>query len=129
MTQVLVVDDDEPVRELVRMVLEGEGYAVQEASDGQIALDLLPSLPSPCVVLVDGFMPRLSGLQLLEIVSGEPALASRHAYVLVTGNSEIAAPLTGAQPTVMPVRLLAKPFDIQALLDVVAAAAQTLPEV
>ena len=129
MIQVMVVDDDAPIRDLVRMVLEGEGYAVQEAPDGQVALDLLRGAQYPCVVLVDGFMPQLSGLQLLEIISGEPTLASRHAYVLVTGSSEITVPLGSAQPTKMPVRLLAKPFDIQALLDVVVAAAQTLPQV
>lgn len=127
MTQVLVVDDDVPIRELVRMVLEGEGFAVQEAEDGLAGLDLLRQSRHPCVVLVDGLMPRLSGLEMLEAVAHDPALANRHAYVLVTGSSEMSLPLPGAQPA-MPVRLLAKPFDIQALLDVVTSAAQTLPQ-
>lgn len=129
MQQVLVVDDDAPIRELVRMALEGEGFMVHEALDGQEALDLLRRGQQPCVVLVDGFMPRLSGLELLDIVSRDAALATRHAYVLVTGSSEITVPLGGAQPVSMPVRLLAKPFDLQALLDVVTSAAETLPHV
>ena len=129
MHHALVVDDDAPIRELVRMVLEGEGFVVHEAPDGQVALDVLRRGQHPCVVLVDGFMPRLSGLELLEIVSRDAALARRHVYVLMTGSSEISVPLGGAQPATMPVHLLAKPFDIQALLDVVFSAAATLPSV
>ncbi|MGH2485610.1 MAG: response regulator [Ktedonobacterales bacterium] len=129
MGNVLVVDDDASIRDLVRMVLEDEGYAVHEAVDGQAALDFLRAFAPPAVVLVDGFMPRLSGLELLAIIAREPALAQRHAYILATGSSEIAVPLGGTQPTAMPVRLLAKPFDIQALLEVVATAAATLPHV
>ncbi|HKW21491.1 MAG TPA: response regulator [Ktedonobacterales bacterium] len=129
MAHVLVVDDDASIRDLVRMVLEDEGYAVAEAADGQAALDLLRVFAPPAVVIVDGFMPRLSGLELLAIVAREPGLAWRHAYVLATGSSEIAVPLGGTQATAMPVRLLAKPFDIQTLLEVVAAAAATLPSV
>jgi CheY-like chemotaxis protein len=129
MVYVLVVDDDTSIRELARMVLEDEGYSVVEAVDGQAALELLRAFAPPAVVIVDGFMPRLNGLELLEIVACDPWLAQRHAYVLATGSSEIAVPLGGAQPAAMPVRLLAKPFDIQALLEVVAAAAATLPQV
>lgn len=129
MRHVLVVDDDAPIRQLVRTVLEGEGFAVHEAPDGQVALDVLRRGQPPCVVLVDGFMPRLSGLELLEIISRDATLASRHIYVLMTGSSEITVPLGGAQPATMPVRLLAKPFDLEMLLDVVTSAAQALPQV
>lgn len=129
MAYVLVVDDDASIRELVRMVLEDEGYAVAEAVDGQAALDLLRIFAPPAVVIVDGLMPRLSGLELLAMIAREPALAQRHAYVLATGSSEITVPVGGTQTTAMPVRLLAKPFDLQALLEVVAAAAATLPSV
>ena len=125
---VLVVDDDAPIRELVRMALEDAGFTVHEAADGQVALDLLRGGQSPCVVLVDGLMPRLSGLELLEIIARDAALASQHAYVLVTGSSEIAVPLAGWEPSSMPVRLLAKPFDLQALIEVVVSAAESLPQ-
>ena len=49
---VLVVDDHAPIRELVRAVLEGAGYAVREAADGAAALALAGRAP-PAVILLD----------------------------------------------------------------------------
>ena len=49
----LVVDDDPPLRELLREIFEAEGYQVTEAAEGNAALDLLRSSLHRFVVLLD----------------------------------------------------------------------------
>ena len=53
MRQVLIVDDDQALRELLREILEEEGYQVREAADGDTALDLLQHSAERWVVLLD----------------------------------------------------------------------------
>jgi two-component system, chemotaxis family, chemotaxis protein CheY len=69
---VLVVDDEDDIRQLVRAVLEGAGFQViDEAVDGTAALDSLATLhapPVPTVIVLDNRMPGLSGLEVAERV-------------------------------------------------------------
>lgn len=61
---ILVVDDDEPVREYARMVLEAAGYEVATAWSGENALKYLV-LGRPDLLLLDVSMPGMSGLELI----------------------------------------------------------------
>jgi two-component system response regulator AtoC len=63
---VLVVDDEESLRHLLRLILERSGYSVFEAEDGQAGLDLLVAHPEVAIVLCDVRMPRLDGMGFLE---------------------------------------------------------------
>ena len=67
--QVLSVDDHVTQRELMRQVLEEEGYRVTEAAEGAAALALLRSSEGRFVVLLDYLMPGLDGKGLLHLVS------------------------------------------------------------
>ena len=60
--QVLVVDDDEMVRRLVRTVLEADDYEVLESPSGADALELLETA-RPAVVLLDVMMPGIDGVE------------------------------------------------------------------
>ena len=62
---VLVVDDEEIMREILGTLLEREGYAVRLAASGQEGLDLARSLPFDAVI-VDVMMPGIDGLQVLD---------------------------------------------------------------
>jgi two-component system nitrogen regulation response regulator NtrX len=64
-TTVFIVDDEKNIRRAVRMVLEGEGYAVEEASSGEEALARLPDIGAD-VVLLDVQLPGISGHEVLE---------------------------------------------------------------
>lgn len=64
----LVVDDDPTIREMVRAILEQDGYEVVVAEDGQQGVAVLESEPRPInftVVLLDIMMPGMSGLDVL----------------------------------------------------------------
>lgn len=58
--KILVVDDEEDVRTTVKTILEQQGYIVQEAEDGKIALNLLEKDKFDLIIL-DVMMPELSG--------------------------------------------------------------------
>jgi DNA-binding response OmpR family regulator len=62
--QVLVVDDEAPIREIVRDVLDDEGYDVTMAEDGAEALRMC-RVSCPDVILLDLNMPRLDGRSFL----------------------------------------------------------------
>lgn len=63
MSAILVVDDDPHIRELVRVFLHHEGFAVFEAADGRAALDLLETERADLAIL-DVMMPRMDGWDL-----------------------------------------------------------------
>src|SRR3954463_1005456 len=63
--RILVVDDDEDIRLLLRELLERAGYTVDEAADGRAALRNLFAVP-PALVILDVSMPDLDGYQTLE---------------------------------------------------------------
>jgi two-component system response regulator MprA len=63
--KILVVDDEEAVRESLRRALQLEGYDVELASDGAEALDLLEAeAAQPDAIVLDVLMPRLDGLEV-----------------------------------------------------------------
>ncbi|MFI5402383.1 MAG: response regulator [Planctomycetota bacterium] len=72
MARILIVDDEQIVRDLLRTVLEHDGHTVDEAADGQEALDL-HARNSYDVAIVDLIMPRKNGLDtVLELRAQRP---------------------------------------------------------
>lgn len=69
MPKVLVVDDEESLRTLLRTNLEGHGYEVEEAENGADALDKIAQDP-PDLVLLDTMMPEVDGFDVLEQLRG-----------------------------------------------------------
>jgi DNA-binding response OmpR family regulator len=63
--RILIVDDEETIREVVRRYLEREGYSVMEAADGFEALDLIRSI-SPDLIILDLMLPGIDGLSLTQ---------------------------------------------------------------
>jgi two-component system, OmpR family, KDP operon response regulator KdpE len=61
--KILVVDDEPPIRKLLRMGLTSQGYEVLDAPNGRIALDLLEKKPN--LVILDLGLPDIDGLELL----------------------------------------------------------------
>jgi DNA-binding response OmpR family regulator len=80
---VLIVDDAAQVRELLVQALEREGFATQEAADGEAAQAMFEAGP-PAVVILDVNLPRLDGFQLL----GRIKRAGDVPVILLTGRGE-----------------------------------------
>ena len=123
---VLVVDDDHAIRDTLRLVLEEEGYAVREAADGAAALDIIRSVSEPQVVLLDLRMPRVDGSRVLSEVEADARLAGRDAFILITANLNTLPLAVVTLLDRLDVPVLPKPFDMDELLGVVAAAARRL---
>lgn len=81
MKTILVVDDAPMIRELLKGVLEPEGYAILEAGDGEEALQLLEDRQID-LSIVDIFLPKKGGLQVIgELVKKDP----RHPVIAISG--------------------------------------------
>lgn len=120
---VLIVDDDEAIRESLRAVLEDEGYQVVEAPDGLIALEVLQALPTQAVVLTNHNMPRLDGPGLVNMIVDDPALACRCAVIYMTAGNRILPPAFSQQLRELHAPVLRKPFDLDKLFDAIEAGA------
>jgi CheY-like chemotaxis protein len=79
LADVLVVDDEEPIRTSVAEILRSAGYSVVEAADGQDALDMLES-GSVSVLLLDIRMPRRTGIEVLQALDSPPNVILMSAY-------------------------------------------------
>ena len=123
---ILIVDDDQDIRETLRMALEDEGYEVREAEDGARALSLLRQSAQSLVVLLDLRLPRMSGDALLRRVNRKEHMPAQHTFLLVTANREQLSPVNLRLLQRMDVAVVAKPFDLDDLLHRVAHAADTI---
>jgi DNA-binding response OmpR family regulator len=68
--RILVVDDDEDARLLIRTQLEDESYEVHDAEDGHKAMDILKADPDFSLVVLDLRMPGMDGREVLNLLRG-----------------------------------------------------------
>jgi CheY-like chemotaxis protein len=111
MRRVLIADDDPDVRESLRLLLELQGYSVEEARNGREALHRLTSDGPPCVIVLDLMMPIMDGWQFRRAQLEDPVLASVPVLVI----SAVPAHLQRTHELAAH-RVFAKPFDYDALL-------------
>jgi two-component system, chemotaxis family, chemotaxis protein CheY len=113
---VLVVDDDESIRETLQMALELDGYATAFAGNGEEALLWLRKNPAPRLILLDLMMPGMDGWQMFEHLCNDEQLARIPVVVITAFGRDLG--------TVGKLPILKKPFDLQELLRVVGDRAQ-----
>jgi DNA-binding response OmpR family regulator len=114
--RVLLVEDDEGVRQLCRITLEMNGYEVLEAGDGLEGL-LLFDAHKPDAVVLDLMMPDVGGERMLAQLRAQPE-TKRTPVVIITGKPEVAPEILGL---VGKQNFLSKPFDPDALVERVKA--------
>jgi CheY-like chemotaxis protein len=84
---VLVVDDDEGIREAAVTFLENEGFATLSASDGVQAFELLVDLEAPpALILLDMMMPRMDGWMFCRLRQGIRMLKETPVVVMSTSS-------------------------------------------
>src|SRR5262249_40490700 len=115
---VLVVEDEQAIREVIRDVLEDNGYQVIRVTNGAEALDVLDRL-RPDAVVLDLLMPVMHGWDFME------------AYIEKTGGQPIPIVVVSVNPALPRsfdrlgvYRVVAKPFDVADLAEAVDAATQ-----
>src|SRR5919198_5703377 len=118
---ILVVDDEDKVRESVREVLSDEGYRVLDTADGTRVLELIAQ-EKPGLVLLDIWMPQIDGIGLLkEIKSHEPDTN----VVMISGHGNIHTAVTATKFGAFD--FIEKPLSLEGLLVTVQRALEDLP--
>lgn len=85
MAKILVIDDEESIRNMMKMVLEADGYVVFTAEDGPHGLEVFKK-QSPEIVLLDVRMPGMDGVQVLERIR---AIDPDSEVIIVTGHGDM----------------------------------------
>ncbi len=118
MTRILVIDDEEMVRDMLRQTLEYAGYEVLEASEGEIGLRLFYS-HRPALVITDILMPGREGIETIRELRKKAPEAK---IIAISGGGRVSKQdfLPVAQ-SFGAVKTLAKPFERHELLDAVRA--------
>jgi excisionase family DNA binding protein len=110
---VLIVDDDERVREYVRVNLEAEGYVVREAANASEGLAAL-SEQSPDLILLDVMMPQVDGWEMLQQIHEHTGVGAIPVVMFsgkIDERSAAEAESRGAQG------FIGKPFDPRSLIE------------
>jgi CheY-like chemotaxis protein len=115
MSRILVVDDDADVRELIELVLVGQGHDVDSVVSGRAALEQLAQHAYDLVVC-DLHMPDRDGPAVYRALARRPP--PRPAFMFVTGYAD-AGPYEGFLRTTQ-VPVLVKPFEINVLREAVS---------
>ena len=110
--RVLVVDDDDVIRQLITINLEIEGFDVTTAIDGQDCLDKVKEV-RPDVITLDIMMPRLDGWEAASRLRADPATAAIK-VVLLSARAQEADLQRGSRIGVDA--YLTKPFDPEELI-------------
>ena len=108
---ILVVEDDNAIRETLQAILQDEGYRVAVAANGREALEHLESAGPPALCIVDLVMPVMNGWELCAELARRPHLAPVP-VLLVSATSHWQAPPTGLKT----VHVMHKPIDFDRLL-------------
>ncbi len=117
MSEILFADDDEALRQMVRVTLESAGHRVRLAPDGTQALAEIRRQP-PDLILLDYQMGRPNGLEVCRELKADPRIA--HLPVLIlTGQGGLEDRLQGFEAGADD--YLAKPFDVRELLARISA--------
>jgi CheY-like chemotaxis protein len=102
---VMIVDDDDEIREALGDVLSERGYGIIAASDGQQALARLEQGQRPDAIFLDLWMPVMNGWELVAALSSNPKLSGIPRVVLTAARGQRARDLNVAEVLMKPVRL------------------------
>lgn len=108
---ILIVEDDESIRESLQQLLELEGYTVFTANNGKDALTHLGANGKPSLILLDLMMPVMDGWEFLKAHHADPKIAD--IPVVVT------SAVPGAANNVKATGFIKKPIEIEPLLKTV----------
>jgi DNA-binding response OmpR family regulator len=112
---ILVIEDSEPIRRILALLLEGHGYQVVTAADGATGLALAREL-DPQAITLDLRLPGLDGRAVLQALRQDPRTRATPVLILSAYTS-----LLDEAERAAATDILAKPFDVDELLSRIAA--------
>lgn len=122
--EILIVEDDESIRDVLQSALEFEGYNVHTAVNGQEGLNLLPQIKKPCLILLDLMMPVMDGWTFVETISKVKDTKLLQIPIVV-----VSAFTSDKDDKLKTVRsVIKKPVDLDQLLKQVEMYCQKSPE-
>lgn len=83
---ILVVEDEPLLGNLLKQRLDGEGFKVILARDGEEAFNVLKQGETPALILLDIILPKISGFELMEKINDEPELATKKIPIVIISN-------------------------------------------
>jgi CheY-like chemotaxis protein len=110
---VLVIEDDRDVQRCIVAGLETHGFRVAVTADGAAAVEWLGAHPAPRMIMLDWFMPVMTGEQFLQVQRANPSW-SRIPVVVLSASSR-------RPPVGTHLKVLRKPISLRELVDVVSA--------
>jgi len=110
---ILIVEDDEHISQVLRFMLERQGYAVVHMADGRAAASHVVAAAPPALVLLDVMLPYVDGFEIVGLIRAQPLWREVPVLMLTAKNTErdtVRALDAGASDFVI------KPFQPQELL-------------
>ena len=111
MATILVVEDNDDVREMMTMTLELEGHSVNTAANGRQALVQLENGLRPCVILLDLMMPVMNGWELRSTLQSDERFKDIPVVVISAAGGDLVSQAAGL--------FIPKPIDVDTMLGVV----------
>ena len=111
MATILVVEDNDDVREMMTVTLELEEHEVYAAANGRQALTQLENGLRPCLILLDLMMPVMNGWEFRSALKRDPRFKDIPVVVVSAAGGDIVSQAAGL--------FIPKPIDVDTLLDVV----------
>jgi PAS domain S-box-containing protein len=106
--RILVIDDEAPIRQLLRQHFEAEGYQVSESHDSSTAVELVKKI-KPDLIVLDLMMPKMNGFDVAAVLKNDPQTLSIPIIILSVSSEEERAQRLGD-------RCLSKPINAELLL-------------
>lgn len=108
---ILIVEDDESIRETLQAVLELEGHEVITAENGREGLNMLASEPKPGLILLDLMMPVMNGWEFAAVLEKDATLAGIPIIIVSAYNDKAI--------NIKSKAILKKPIDLKSLYETV----------
>jgi CheY-like chemotaxis protein len=109
---ILIIEDDDAIRDAIQYALEAEGYHVVTAADGKSGLETLGKIATPCLILLDLMLPIMNGWEFLDEVKKDPGNMVAAIPVVITSAAGSSAQSAAKRAQ----GYIKKPIDLRLLL-------------
>jgi CheY-like chemotaxis protein len=114
---IVVIEDDQPIREMMEAVIKAEGYGVRTACNGEEAMEILKNLDSPRLIITDLSMPIMDGYSFIELANQTDTISN--IPIVVISASPLNSKIKEKIATGKIKKLIKKPVNLDYLIEVI----------